>query len=76
MNFLNLTRLSLTLQGKVEENVIFVNPQHIRVFSQFYADNFEMDVTAISWAVGSFVETYVKETPHQIESQLKICLKN
>jgi hypothetical protein len=76
MNFLNLTRLSLTLQGEVKENVIFVNPQHIRVFSEEYADNFEMFVTAISWANGSFMETRVKETPHQIESQLKICLTN
>lgn len=76
MNFLNLTRLSLTLKGEVKENVIFVNPQHIRVFCEHYAENFNMDVTAISWAVGSFTETYVKETPYQIESQLKICLSN
>lgn len=76
MNFLNLTRLSLTLQGEVKENVIFVNPQHIRVFCEHYAENFNMDVTAISWAVGSFTEIYVKETPYQIESQLKICLSN
>ena len=76
MKFLNLTRLSLTLQGEVVENVIYVNPQHIRVFAKHYADNFSMDVTAISWAVGSFVETYVKETPHEIEKQLEICLSN
>jgi hypothetical protein len=76
MNFLNLTRLSLTLQGEVRENIIYVNPQHIRVFSVQYAENFEMDVTTIGWANGSLIDTYVKETPYQIESQLKICLKN
>lgn len=76
MKFLNLTRLSLTLQGEVVENVIYVNPQHIRVFCRHHADNFDMDVTAISWAVGSFTETYVKEIPHEIEKQLEICLSN
>jgi len=76
MNFLNLTRLNLKLNGEITENVIYVNPQHIRVFSVHYAENFDMDVTAIGWANGSLIETYVKETPHQIESQLKICLKN
>ena len=76
MKFLNLTRLNLKLNGEITENVIFVNPQHIRVFSVHYAENFDMDVTAIGWANVSLIETYVKETPNQIESQLKICLKN
>jgi hypothetical protein len=73
MTYLKLTRLHLTLQGEVKETMLYVNPQHIRVFSEEYADNFEMFVTAISWANGSFMETRVKETPYQIEQQLTLC---
>ena len=76
MKFLNLTRLSLKLNGEITENVIFVNPQHIIVFCEHHADNFDMDVTAIGWANGSLMETYVKETPYQIEKQLELCLSN
>jgi hypothetical protein len=70
MNYLKLTKLHLTLQGEVKETMLYVNPQHIRLFSEEYADNFEMFVTAISWANGSLMETRVKETPYQIEQQL------
>jgi hypothetical protein len=73
MTYLKLSRLHLTLQGEVKENVIYVNPQHIRAFSEEYADNFEMFVTAIAWANGSLMETRVKETPYQIEQQLTLC---
>jgi hypothetical protein len=72
MTYLKLSRLSHNNHGELQENVIYVNPQHIRVFSEHYADNFEDFVTAISWANSSFMETYVKETPYQIEQQLQI----
>jgi len=73
MNYLKLTRLHLTLQGEVKETMLYINPHHIRVFSEQYADNFEMFVTAISWANSSFMETYVKETPEEITQQLITC---
>jgi hypothetical protein len=73
MTYLKLTRLHLTLQGELKEDMMYVNPQHIRVFSEHYADNFEDFVTAISWANPQYMEIYVKETPYQIEQQLTLC---
>jgi hypothetical protein len=73
MTYLKLSRLSHNNHGELQENVIYVNPQHIRAFSEEYADNFEMFVTAIAWANGSLMETRVKETPYQIEQQLTLC---
>jgi hypothetical protein len=73
MTYLNLTRLHFTIQGEVKETILYVNPQHIRVFSEEYSDDFEMFVTTISWANGSLMETRVKETPYQIEQQLTLC---
>jgi hypothetical protein len=72
MTYLKLTRLHLTLKGEVKETMMYVNPQHIRAFSEEYSDNFEMFVTAIAWANGSLMETRVKETPYQIEQQLTL----
>jgi hypothetical protein len=72
MTFLKLTRLYLTLRGEVKESVIYVNPQHIKVFSEQDTDNFNGVVTAISWNNTSFNETYVKETPSEILEQLKL----
>lgn len=72
MTYLKLRRLSHNNNGEVQENVIYVNPQHIRVFSQDYSDEFEDFVTAISWANSSYIETIVKETPYQIEDQLTL----
>ena len=70
MTFLKLTRLYLTLRGEVKECVIYVNPQHIKVFSEQFLDNFDRDVTAISWNNTSFNETHVKETPEEIIKQI------
>jgi hypothetical protein len=72
MTYLKLSRLSHNNHGELQENVLYVNPQHIRLFSEEYSESLEMFVTAISWANSSYIETYVKETPYQIEQQLHL----
>ena len=73
MNFLKLTELILTTQGNVVEKTIYVNPQHIKEFYNVYQANFQMDLTRISWALGGFNATCVKETPEEINHQLIAC---
>jgi hypothetical protein len=70
MNFLTLTQLNLTVNGNVQERKIYVNPQHIKQFTDGYAENFKMDLTCISSAIGGHNPIYVKETPEEILNQL------
>lgn len=65
-NFIKLTQLNLTVNGEVKEKFIYVNPQHIKDFSDMYSVNYGMDLTAIHWALGGFNATNVKETPEEI----------
>ena len=64
--FIKLTQLNLTLKGEVKEKFIYVNLQHIKQFTDTYAENFNMDLTVISSSIGGHNSIYVKETPEQI----------
>lgn len=73
MNFLQLTELTLNLQGTIDEKTIYVNPSQIKQFHERYMGNFGIDLTAIIWSDGSFNPTFVKETAEEIAHQLIAC---
>lgn len=70
MNVIKLTQLSLTLQGTIRQNIVYVNSHHIKDFDLVESDNFNMYLTRIHWALGGFNPTYVKETPEEIVNLL------
>lgn len=63
---IKLTELRLDFNNNVNSKSIYVNPSHIKLFREFYSENYKRTLTSIDFGQVGASSTFVAETPDRI----------